>query len=63
MTPNANSMVSIFDRYGKLLIQFPAFANGWDGTYNGQQMFADDYWYVIELGDGRTAKGHFSLLR
>lgn len=63
MTPNANSMVSIFNRYGKLLIQFPAFANGWDGTYNGQQMFADDYWYVIELGDGRTAKGHFSLLR
>lgn len=63
LTPNANSMVSIFNRYGKLLIQFPAFANGWDGTYNGQQMFADDYWYVIELGDGRTAKGHFSLLR
>ena len=63
LTPNARSIVSIFDRYGKLLIQFPAFANGWDGTYNGQQMFADDYWYVIELGDGRTAKGHFSLLR
>ena len=63
MTPNARSIVSIFDRYGKLLTQFPAFGNGWDGTYNGQQMFADDYWYVIELGDGRTAKGHFSLLR
>jgi gliding motility-associated-like protein len=62
-TPNANSIVSIFDRYGKLLKQFPAFANGWDGTYNGRQMLADDYWYVIELGDGRTAKGHFSLLR
>jgi gliding motility-associated-like protein len=63
LTPNANSIVSIFDRYGKLLHQFRAFGNGWDGTYNGKQLFADDYWYVIELGDGRTAKGHFSLLR
>ncbi len=63
MTPNVNSIVSIFNRYGKLLTQFPAFANGWDGTYNGRQMLADDYWFVIELGDGRTAKGHFSLLR
>ncbi len=63
MTPNVNSIVSIFDRYGKLLTQFPSFANGWDGTHNGRQMLADDYWFVIELGDGRTAKGHFSLLR
>jgi gliding motility-associated-like protein len=63
MTPNVNSIVSIFDRYGKLLTQFPAFANGWDGMYNGRLMLADDYWFVIELGDGRTARGHFSLLR
>lgn len=60
---NNQTTVSVFDRYGKLLWQFNATNNGWDGTYNGQALPADDYWYSIKLEDGRTAKGHFTLKR
>jgi gliding motility-associated-like protein len=36
-------------------------SQGWDGTFNGQLMPATDYWYSIELQDGRVFSGHFAL--
>jgi gliding motility-associated-like protein len=63
MSPNANSIISIFDRFGKLMKQISASGAGWNGIYNGKVMPADDYWYVIELQDGRTVEGHFALKR
>jgi gliding motility-associated-like protein len=60
---NVNSKISIFDRYGKLIDQFVPVNGGWDGTYNGRPLPSDDYWYLIQLEDGRTAKGHFTLKR
>jgi len=60
---NGRSTIFIFDRYGKLLTQIKPASIGWDGTYNGHQMPADDYWYSIEFEDGRSAKGHFTLKR
>lgn len=62
-TFNSGAKILIFDRYGKLIKQITASSNGWDGTYAGNQMPADDYWYTIKLEDGREAKGHFSLKR
>jgi gliding motility-associated-like protein len=59
----SKSMISIFDRFGKLITQFKASSDGWNGTYNGNPVPADDYWYVIELADGREVKGHFALKR
>jgi gliding motility-associated-like protein len=60
---NAKSTIFIFDRYGKLLKQILATSQGWDGTFTGQPMPSDDYWYTIKFDDGREAKGHFSLKR
>lgn len=60
---NAKTIIRIFDRYGKLLTQINPLSLGWDGTYNKQTLPADDYWYTIELNNGRIVKGHFSLLR
>lgn len=60
---NSKSIIYIFDRYGKLLKQIAPTGEGWDGTFNGNQMPGDDYWYTIKLEDGREAKGHFSLKR
>jgi gliding motility-associated-like protein len=37
--------------------------DGWGGTYIGQPMPATDYWYSIQLEDGRIFKGHFALKR
>jgi gliding motility-associated-like protein len=60
---NANTIIYIFDRYGKLVKQISPQTLGWDGTFNGQQMPASDYWYSIQLEDGRVEKGHFALKR
>ena len=60
---NAKSIIYIFDRYGKLLKQITPTSEGWDGTYLGNPMPGDDYWYTLKLEDGREAKGHFSLKR
>jgi trimeric autotransporter adhesin len=60
---NTNSVVYIYNRYGKLLKQISVLGNGWDGKLNDQVLPADDYWYVLQLTDGRIAKGNFSLKR
>ena len=60
---NSNSIVQIFDRYGKLVKQISPVGNGWDGTYNGTELPSDDYWFSVKFADGRSTKGHFSLKR
>jgi gliding motility-associated-like protein len=59
-----DAMVTIFDRYGKVITQFNRQNRGWDGTYNGNPLPANDYWYIIKIDDTTPEiKGHFSLLR
>ncbi|QEE51370.1 T9SS type B sorting domain-containing protein [Flavobacterium alkalisoli] len=58
-----NSTIYIYDRYGKLIANIDPKGSGWDGTYNGNRLPSTDYWYVIKLDDGRTVKGHFSMIR
>lgn len=57
------SKVYIFDRYGKLITGYNGMHPGWDGTYNGHRLPATDYWFALELEDGRIIKSHFSLIR
>ncbi len=58
-----NSLIYIFDRYGKLLTQINPLGNGWDGNYNKRPMPSSSYWYRVELEDGRLLKGSFVLKR
>lgn len=53
----------IFDRYGKVIYAVDPLKSGWDGTINNRPAPADDYWYVLQMNDGRIFKGHFSLKR
>ncbi|WP_051605558.1 T9SS type B sorting domain-containing protein [Sediminibacter sp. Hel_I_10] len=58
------TMVYIFDRYGKLLTTLSHTSQGWDGTYNGHQMPATDYWFLAKVKKGEIdfeVRGHFSL--
>lgn len=63
VTFNSKTIIYIFDRYGKLLKQISPLGKGWDGTYNGELMPSSDYWYSVELENGKILKGHFSLKR
>jgi gliding motility-associated-like protein len=55
--------VKIFDRYGKLIIELQNNIGSWDGTFNGQELPASDYWFVVTRADGTEYRGHFSLKR
>ncbi|MEW7292712.1 T9SS type B sorting domain-containing protein [Aquimarina sp. 2304DJ70-9] len=57
------SLILIFDRFGKLIKQLRAGGVGWDGTFNGRLMPASQYWYRVELDNGRILTGSFSLIR
>ncbi len=64
LSNNRNATVRIFDRFGKLLVEFRAQNRpGWDGTYNGKLMPNNDYWYAVELDDGRVLRGNLTLKR
>ena len=59
----SNSRIYIYDRYGKLLANLRPSEMGWDGTFNGNPLPQNDYWFQVFFEDGRTHSGHFSLLR
>ena len=58
-----NSIITFFDRYGKLIKQISGTSEGWNGTFNGEILPSTDYWFTIELTNGKTIKGHFALKR
>lgn len=58
-----NSTIDIFDRYGKLVFQINPRNQVWDGNFNGYALPSSDYWFVIQLTDGKIVKGHFTLKR
>ncbi|WP_335966576.1 T9SS type B sorting domain-containing protein [Galbibacter sp. PAP.153] len=62
-TFQANSLIFIYDRYGKLIKQIRPLSKGWDGNYNGIPLPSSDYWFSATLEDGREFKGHFTLKR
>ena len=57
------AIISIFDRYGKLLKQMIPNSLGWDGTFNSYPLPSTDYWFQLVLNDNQTINGHFSLKR
>lgn len=59
----AESLISIYDRYGRLLALVSPGTEGWDGTFNNRALPASDYWFKVALEDGRIFKGHFALKR
>lgn len=67
---NTDAKIYIFDRYGKLVKQISSQGEGWDGTMNGNEVPATDYWFKAtyrETVNGnpmvKEFKGHFSLKR
>jgi gliding motility-associated-like protein len=62
-TSYPKAIISIFDRYGKLLKQITSGGGNWKGTFNGLKLPTDDYWFTIDLKNGEIVKGHFSLKR
>ena len=58
-----NAIITIYNRYGKLLQQLNAINPSWDGKYIGKELPSDDYWFDLNFGNEKIIKGHFSLKR
>ena len=61
-----DAKIFIFDRYGKLIKQIYPSGKGWDGTFNGEPLPSDDYWFLVEFTENFQSKefrAHFSLKR
>lgn len=59
----AESVTSIFNRYGKLVAQLNSTTEAWNGMFNNNELPASEYWFRTILSDGRELKGHFTLKR
>ena len=57
-----NLKVYFYDRQGILIKYLDAEAS-WNGDFIGNQLIADDYWFVVIREDGRELKGNFTLKR
>ncbi len=54
--------ISLFDRYGKLIVNAKGEPLRWDGSYNNRLMPSGDYWYTVRIDD-HIKQGHFALVR
>jgi gliding motility-associated-like protein len=59
------SSVLIYNRWGDEIYRSSVpYNNNWDGTYNGEDLPADTYFYIIDLGDGsEPMKGYVMIQR
>ncbi len=58
------AMVTVFDRFGKLITILNAANPYWDGTFNGEHLPSTDYWFVAKINNTLPErKGHFCLKR
>lgn len=63
-------IVTIYDRYGKLIKEMTEFSAGWDGSFNGRPLPSTDYWFKLSYIDNdgnrvyaKYLQSHFSLRR
>ena len=65
VSPDAE--IIIFNRFGKFITNFNVNSGGWDGTYNGEKLFSDDYWFIVKYKNqddvDKEFRAHFSLKR
>ncbi|MCF0206916.1 MAG: T9SS type B sorting domain-containing protein, partial [Bacteroidales bacterium] len=59
-----NVVITVYDRYGKVLFEHKGSDFSWDGRYHGQHLPSDTYWYVIQLdGSVPPIKGSVTIKR
>ncbi len=55
--------IEIYDRYGKRLTTILPYGVGWDGTYGGEQLLDNGFWYKANTRSNVIFTGYFALRR
>ncbi|KAF2514555.1 T9SS type B sorting domain-containing protein [Flavobacterium foetidum] len=61
-----DAVITIYDRYGKLITMIKPSGPGWDGNFNGSPLPSSDYWFRVTYSKNGVAqefKAHFSMKR
>ncbi|PCJ89614.1 MAG: hypothetical protein COA57_01730 [Flavobacteriales bacterium] len=58
-----NTTVEIYNRWGSVLFSSTGYPDAWDGTYNGKDVPAATYYYIITLIDGTSHTGFIRIVR
>ncbi|MBD1393452.1 NHL domain-containing protein [Mucilaginibacter glaciei] len=57
-------LVSIYNRYGKLVFQSVGYSKPWDGNYNGLALPAGTYYYIVDTKtSSKLVSGSVTILR
>ena len=58
------SLLFLYNRWGKLILTSQGYGEPWDGKFNGQDVPVSTYYYVLDLKDGfPNLKGSITVLR
>ncbi|PBJ10967.1 T9SS type B sorting domain-containing protein [Flavobacterium sp. ACN6] len=61
-----DAVITIYDRYGKLLKMIKPSGAGWDGNFDGSPLPSSDYWFRVtytQNGIIQEFRSHFSMKR
>jgi large repetitive protein len=60
-----SSLIRVINKRGVVVYESEGFSNSWDGTYNGELLPADSYFFTIDLNlrSKKTYKGTVTILR
>jgi gliding motility-associated-like protein len=64
LTAEPDAEISVYDRFGNLLVRYKAEEGGWDGRVNGREMQTGTYWYIIKVPEtDKPFKGPVTIKR
>ena len=57
------AIIEIYDRWGNLLASYKGEDPGWDGRFNGNDMPADTYYYIVSIENSEPTRGQVTIIR
>ncbi len=58
-----NNTLSIFNLWGDEVFRASPYRNDWEGTFDGEDLPAGTYYYILDLGNGQTPKTGYLIIQ
>ncbi|MBI5916067.1 MAG: gliding motility-associated C-terminal domain-containing protein, partial [Bacteroidetes bacterium] len=58
-----NSTVSIFNQWGDEVFHAEPYLSDWEGTFDGEDLPASTYFYIIDLGNGEKPMSGYLIIQ
>ena len=58
-----NNVLSIFNQWGDEVYHAEPYKNNWEGTFDGEDLPASTYFYIIDLGNGEKPMSGYLIIQ